>query len=217
MEQLDTTILTVQQEYPINYPLSRMAKRSFDFFFSLLAILLIFPIAFLIIGGLIKMTSGGPMLFSQRRTGRDGREFICYKFRTMRLNPCADLCQAVWRDERITRFGQFLRKSNLDEIPQFWNVLIGDMSVIGPRPHMLRHTEEYTNKMSNYMDRHGVKPGITGYAQVNGFRGGITTYDQLEGRVNRDLWYITHWSPLLDLKIIFWTIKNIFKGEENAY
>lgn len=204
-------------ELPINSPFNRRLKRGFDCIFSLLFLIILFPVLYIIIGTVIKLTSPGPIMFKQLRTGRDGKDFVCYKFRSMKMNMDADFRQASLGDERITRLGKFLRKSNLDEFPQFWNVLKGDMSVVGPRPHMLKHTEEYSAQLDSYTDRLLVKPGITGWAQVSGFRGEIREYEQLEGRVMCDLWYIRNWTFLLDLKIIYLTVKNIFEGEENAY
>ena len=146
-----------------------------------------------------------------------GRDFECFKFRTMRVNADADTMQAVKDDPRKTRIGNFLRKSNLDEFPQFVNVFLGDMSVVGPRPHMLKHTEQYSALIDKYMVRHLVKPGVTGWAQVTGYRGETKTLEQMEGRVKRDVWYIENWTFFLDLKIIIVTVLNMFKGEKNAY
>jgi putative colanic acid biosynthesis UDP-glucose lipid carrier transferase len=177
----------------------------------------IYPIIYIIFGLLIKLSSPGPVIFKQLRTGLYGKEFYCWKFRSMRVNDAADEKQAQKNDPRKTRIGEFLRKTNLDEMPQFYNVLIGDMSVVGPRPHMLRHTEIYSMMIDKYMVRHLVKPGITGWAQVNGYRGETKNTEQMEGRVKRDVWYIENWSFLLDLKIVIVTVINMFKGEKNAY
>ena len=163
------------------------------------------------------MSSRGPVLFRQKRTGLYGKIFECYKFRTMHINEEADRLQAVKNDPRTTWIGSFLRRTNLDEIPQFINVLTGDMSVVGPRPHMLRHTEQYSILIDKYMIRHLVKPGITGWAQITGYRGETRTLEQMEGRVKRDVWYLENWSFFLDLKIIIVTIINMFRGESNAY
>lgn len=157
------------------------------------------------------------MFFKQRRTGLYGKEFDCYKFRSMKLNQEADLKQAQKDDPRITKIGRFIRRTNIDEIPQFFNVLKGDMSVVGPRPHMIKHTELYSSIIDRYMVRHLVKPGITGWAQVNGYRGETKTAEQMEGRVRKDVWYIENWTFLLDLKIITVTVLNMFRGEKNAY
>ena len=158
-----------------------------------------------------------PILFKQKRTGLYGQDFRCYKFRTMKVNAQADSLQAVKDDPRKTKVGDFLRRTNLDEFPQFINVLRGEMSVVGPRPHMLKHTEQYSALIDKYMVRHLVKPGVTGWAQVTGYRGETKTLEQMEGRVKRDVWYIENWSFFLDLKIIVVTVINMFKGEKNAY
>jgi lipopolysaccharide/colanic/teichoic acid biosynthesis glycosyltransferase len=135
----------------------------------------------------------------------------------MKVNPDADKVQATWNDVRITSMGRFLRKTNLDELPQFLNVLKGEMSVVGPRPHMLKHTEDYRQRVSKFLVRHFAKPGITGWAQVNGFRGETKQVSDMEKRVEADIWYVENWSLLLDLRIIFKTILNMIRGEKNAY
>jgi putative colanic acid biosynthesis UDP-glucose lipid carrier transferase len=157
------------------------------------------------------------VFFRQLRTGIDGRDFYCYKFRSMHVNSDADRLQATKDDPRKFPFGDFMRKTNIDELPQFWNVLVGNMSIVGPRPHMLAHTEQYDKLIDKYMVRHFVKPGITGWAQVTGFRGETRELWQMEGRVERDIWYIQHWSLWLDLRIIWMTVKTIFKRDEKAY
>jgi len=209
-------LLTIRTE-PLQLPYNRFIKRSFDIIFSFLVIISAFPLLYIIAGTLIKLSSKGPVLFKQKRTGLYGKEFECYKFRTMRVNPQADDLQAVKDDPRNTRIGSFLRHTNLDEFPQFLNVLKGDMSVVGPRPHMLRHTEQYSRLIDKYMVRHLVKPGITGWAQITGYRGETRTLEQMEGRVKRDVWYLENWSFFLDLKIAVVTIINMFRGERNAY
>lgn len=217
MEVLESVpLLTVRRE-PLQSTYNRVLKRAFDIVFSLLILLTIFPVMYLIVGILIKMDSPGPILFKQKRTGIYGKEFYCYKFRTMHVNPEADTLQAQKDDPRKTRIGDFLRRTNLDEFPQFINVLAGDMSVVGPRPHMLKHTEQYSAIIDKYMVRHLVKPGLTGWAQVTGYRGETRTLEQMEGRVKRDVWYLENWSFFLDLKIIFVTVINMFRGEKNAY
>lgn len=165
----------------------------------------------------VKLSSPGPVFFRQKRTGYRGREFQCFKFRTMRLNSDSDSLQATEKDPRKTKVGNFLRHSSIDELPQIWNVFIGDMSLVGPRPHMLSHTEEYSRLIDKYMVRHMVKPGITGWAQVNGYRGPTHELWQMEKRVKYDVWYIEHWSMLLDLKIMVRTVINALKGESNAF
>ena len=209
-------VLDIRQE-PLAQPENRLAKRLFDIVFSLLFLCTIFPIIFIIIGLAIKITSPGPIFFKQKRSGEEGKEFWCYKFRSMRVNKDSDKVQATQNDPRKTRLGNFIRKTSIDELPQFINVLLGDMSVVGPRPHMLKHTEEYSKLIDKYMVRHLVKPGITGWAQVTGFRGETRELWQMEGRVERDIWYLEHWTFMLDLYIIYKTVKNAVKGEKEAY
>ncbi|HEX8546121.1 MAG TPA: undecaprenyl-phosphate glucose phosphotransferase [Cytophagaceae bacterium] len=208
-------VLTVRSE-PLENLFNRFIKRLFDVIFSLLVICIIYPILFPVFIIILKLTSPGPVFFVQKRSGRKNEEFYCYKFRTMTVNENADTMQATKADPRITKIGRFLRKSNLDELPQFFNVLIGNMSVVGPRPHMLRHTEEYSKIIDKFMVRHLVKPGITGWAQVNGFRGTTSNPKWMIKRVRYDMWYIENWSFLLDIKIIFLTVFNMVKGEKNA-
>ena len=209
-------VMAVRSE-PLQSLHNQILKRVFDIVFSLLFLCTFFPILYVILGIAIKISSPGPIIFKQKRTGIYGKEFACYKFRSMQVNECADEKQAEKDDPRTTKIGQLLRRSNLDEIPQFYNVLMGDMSVVGPRPHMLKHTELYSAIIDKYMVRHLVKPGITGWAQVNGYRGETKTMEQMEGRVRLDVWYLENWTFILDLKIIFVTIVNMFKGEKNAY
>ena len=217
MEIMESIPLLAIRREPLQAAYNRVLKRSFDIVFSLGVLLTIYPILYVIIGTLIKVTSPGPIFFKQKRTGLYGQEFECYKFRTMRVNADADKLQAAKDDPRKTRIGDFLRRTNLDEFPQFINVLKGEMSVVGPRPHMLKHTEQYSALIDKYMVRHLVKPGVTGWAQVTGYRGETKTLEQMEGRVKRDVWYIENWSFFLDLKIIVVTVLNMSKGEKNAY
>ena len=165
----------------------------------------------------IKISSPGPVYFRQKRTGYHGKEFQCLKFRTMKVNATADSAQATKDDPRKTRLGEFLRRTSLDELPQFINVLRGEMSVVGPRPHMLKHTEDYSKLVDRYMLRHIVKPGITGWAQVNGYRGITDELWKMEKRVEYDVWYVENWSFLLDLKIVVRTVMNAVHGESNAF
>lgn len=209
-------LMTVRRE-PLQAIYNRGLKRTFDIVFSLIVLLTVFPLLYVIAGILIKLSSPGPVLFTQKRTGLYGQDFMCYKFRTMKVNQEADVLQAVKDDPRKTKIGNFLRRTNLDEFPQFINVLLGNMSVVGPRPHMLKHTEQYSALIDKYMVRHLVKPGVTGWAQVTGYRGETKTLEQMEGRVKRDVWYIENWTFFLDLKIIVVTVLNMFKGEKNAY
>jgi putative colanic acid biosynthesis UDP-glucose lipid carrier transferase len=165
----------------------------------------------------IKLDSKGPIFFRQMRSGKNGKPFWCHKFRTMTVNNESDSKQASKNDSRITKVGAFLRKTSLDEFPQFYNVLIGDMSVVGPRPHMLKHTEEYSAIIDNFKVRHFINSGITGYAQVNGYRGETKDNSQMEKRVIYDNWYLENWSLSLDIKIIIKTVVNAIRGEKNAY
>jgi putative colanic acid biosynthesis UDP-glucose lipid carrier transferase len=163
------------------------------------------------------MTSPGPVYFKQLRNGMNGKEFTCLKFRSMRVNADAGKVQATKDDPRKTKFGTFMRKTSIDELPQFINVLRGDMSLVGPRPHMLSHTKEYSALINKYMVRHLVKPGITGLAQVTGFRGETKELSQMEGRVRQDIWYVENWSFFLDIRILFLTVYNAIRGDKQAY
>ena len=211
----DVPILAVHP-YPLKNPLNRFFKRLFDLLIStvtlILSPLVIIPVA---IG--IKLSSPGPIFFVQKRTGYRGQAFNCYKFRTMRINADSDTLQAVKDDPRVTKFGNFLRRTSIDELPQFYNVWRGEMSIVGPRPHMVAQTEMYSELIDKYMLRHTIKPGITGWAQVRGFRGQTEELWQMEKRVESDVWYAENWSFFLDLKIIFLTVWNAIKGEDNAY
>jgi putative colanic acid biosynthesis UDP-glucose lipid carrier transferase len=217
LEIMESVPLLTMRLEPLQSVYNRIVKRLFDIAFSLTVVVVIFPLMYVIVGSMIKLSSRGPILFKQKRTGQYGNIFECYKFRTMRINDEADLAQAVKHDPRTTRTGSFLRRTNLDEFPQFINVFKGEMSVVGPRPHMLKHTEQYSRLIDKYMIRHLVKPGITGWAQITGYRGETRTMEQMEGRVKRDVWYLENWSFFLDLKIIIVTIINMFRGESNAY
>lgn len=195
---------------------NRLVKRIFDVCFSAVVCLFLIPLS-LIIGLIIKIQSPGPIFFKQCRTGLDGKTFYLYKFRSMHVNKDADKEQATKDDPRKFPFGNFMRKTNIDELPQFFNVLKGDMSIVGPRPHMLYHTETYGKLIDKYMVRLFCKPGITGWAQVTGFRGETKELWQMEGRVKRDIWYVEHWSIGLDIRIILMTIKSIIIPDKNAY
>lgn len=209
-------VMTLRKE-PLENILNRVMKRGFDFGFSILAFITVLWWLIPLIALLIKLTSKGPVFFVQKRTGMRNVPFYVYKFRTMYVNDDADNVQATKNDSRITPIGSLLRKTNLDEIPQFINVFLGHMSVIGPRPHMLKHTEEYSKIIDKFMVRHFIKPGITGWAQVNGFRGETKDPKEMEMRVRADLWYLENWSFLLDVRIVFLTIFNMIRGEEKAY
>ncbi|MEO5647722.1 MAG: sugar transferase, partial [Chitinophagaceae bacterium] len=166
---------------------------------------------------LIKLDSRGPVFFVQKRSGKNNKSFSCIKFRSLMVNGNADKQQVTRNDDRFTRLGKFLRKSNLDELPQFFNVLQGNMSVVGPRPHMLKHTQDYSRILNQYMIRHFVKPGVTGWAQVHGYRGEIKEEKQLRKRIEYDIWYLENWSLWLDMRIVFLTVYTTFKGDKNAY
>lgn len=201
---------------PLKRPVNRFIKRTFDLTFSGIC-LIFYPLIYIPVAIIIKLTSPGPVYFKQERTGYMGKTFKCYKFRTMHVNKNADTCQATENDPRKTKFGDFLRRTSIDELPQFINVFKGDMSIVGPRPHMLKHTSDYTRLVDHYMVRHAVKPGITGWAQVNGYRGITDQLWKMERRVEHDVWYIENWSFLLDMKIIVRTVMNAIAGEKNAF
>ncbi len=202
---------------PLENLLSRLIKRFFDICFSLLIIIFVFSWLFPILAILIKLESKGPVFFVQERSGRNNNNFNCYKFRSMRVNVDSDNVQATRNDSRITKIGAFMRRTSLDELPQFFNVLIGNMSVVGPRPHMIKHTTQYSELIDKFMVRHFLKPGITGWAQISGLRGETQTVDAMLQRVEADVWYLENWSFLLDLKIIVLTVRNSVRGEHNAF
>ncbi|MGP9677060.1 undecaprenyl-phosphate glucose phosphotransferase [Halomonas sp. AOP27-A1-41] len=201
---------------PIN-GMARFFKRAEDIVLGTLITLMILPVC-AVIAVIIKMTSPGPVLFKQYRTGSSGKVFKVYKFRSMKIHKEKQgvVTQATKGDSRLTPIGAFLRKTSLDELPQFYNVLQGRMSIVGPRPHALAHNEYYKELVESYMRRHKVKPGITGWAQVNGLRGETDTLEKMQRRVEYDLWYVDNWSIWLDLKIIFMTVFKGFK-HKNAY
>jgi putative colanic acid biosynthesis UDP-glucose lipid carrier transferase len=193
-----------------------VVKRVSDILLSLCILILISPLLILIAIG-IKRSSPGPILFKQRRYGLDGRKIVVYKFRTMTVAEDGDVVrQATKNDSRVTRFGAFLRRTSLDELPQFINVLQGRMSVVGPRPHAVAHNEMYRKLIRGYMIRHKVRPGVTGLAQVNGLRGETETTEQMRRRLEHDLFYIANWSLLLDIKVILMTFPVVLRGT-NAY
>ncbi|MDE5998569.1 MAG: undecaprenyl-phosphate glucose phosphotransferase [Bacteroidaceae bacterium] len=210
--------IIARRQEPLRKTTNKLLKRAFDVIFSLLVLIFVFPWVWLWAAIMIRRQSPGPIFFKQDRTGMDGKVFKCIKFRSMKVNDEADKKQATKDDPRKFPFGDFMRRTNIDELPQFINVFKGDMSVVGPRPHMLKHTEEYSRLISNFMVRHFAKPGITGLAQVSGFRGETHTIDQMEGRVEKDIEYIENWSLILDIKIILKTITNMMGKEKgNAY
>lgn len=202
---------------PLDDAVNKFLKRTFDITFSLIAILFLLSWLLPLLALIIKLDSKGPVFFKQERSGIDNKTFSCWKLRSMYVNTEANLQQARRGDARITKVGAFLRRTSLDELPQFFNVLMGQMSVVGPRPHMLKHTQEYAASVDKFMVRHFIKPGITGLSQVRGYRGDTSEAHQMKGRVRLDIFYLENWSLLLDLKIIFYTIYNAVKGEENAF
>lgn len=208
-------VLTIQKTI-LHEPSIKMIKRIFDIVFSLLIIVFLLSWAFPILALIIKLESRGPVLFKQGRPGLDEEEFYCYKFRSMRINVTTEK-EASKNDPRVTKIGKFMRKTSMDELPQFINVLFGDMSVVGPRPHLWSQNKSYGNKIKKYMVRHYVKPGITGLAQVKGYRGEIESDEDMINRIKFDVFYIDNWSLILDLKIIVHTVINIIKGEKKAY
>ncbi len=205
------------RKIPMDEPLNKFIKRSFDIVMSLFVIVGILSWLTPLLGILIKLESKGPVFFKQRRNGLDYKEFYCYKFRSMKPNPTADLHQVKKGDERITKVGKIIRKTSMDELPQFINVLKGDMSVVGPRPHMVSHTHMYAERIDKFMVRHFIKPGITGLAQVSGYRGEVESDKDIINRVKYDIYYLENWSLIMDLKVVFQTIYNAIKGEEKAY
>lgn len=215
-EFFDDMEVFTTHEIPMENPLNKVIKRAFDIILSTAVLLCLLPF-WPVVALVIVMQSPGPVFFRQERTGSNGKNFVCYKFRSMHVNEDADRVQATEKDPRKFPFGNAMRKYNIDELPQFWNVLKGDMSVVGPRPHMLYHTELYKRQIGKYMVRHFVKPGITGWAQVTGFRGETKELWQMEERVKRDIWYIEHWSIWLDLRIVWMTVKATVFHDRQAY
>lgn len=212
----DIPIISMRKE-PLENMENRFRKRLADIVFSLVVIIGILSWLFPLIALAIKLTSRGPVLFRQRRNGRSNRPFYCFKFRSMRTNAESDSRQASRYDDRVTWIGKVLRKTSLDELPQFFNVLWGDMSVIGPRPHMQKHTEQYRSIINRYMVRHYLKPGITGWAQVNGYRGETSQIILMEKRIEHDIWYLENWSMMLDVRIAFLTVIHLLRGGKNVY
>ena len=214
--RIGDTIAYTNRFQPLLKVGNRVMKRMFDVAVSLCVCICLIPII-IVVGIIIKFQSPGPIFFRQQRTGINGKTFKVIKFRSMHVNKDADSVQATEHDPRKFKFGDFMRRANIDELPQFFNVLKGDMSIVGPRPHMLRHTELYGHLINEYAVRLFCKPGITGFAQVSGFRGETKELWQMQGRVNADIWYIEHWSMGLDLRIIFKTAMQVFVHDEQAY
>lgn len=202
---------------PLDITANKIIKRAFDILFSIIIIVGVLSWLIPILAIFIKSESKGPIFFKQKRNGLNYREFNCFKFRSMTLNEIADVEQVSKNDPRITKIGRFIRKTSIDELPQFFNVFIGDMSVVGPRPHMVSHTEMYAKKVDKFMVRHFIKPGITGLAQTNGYRGEVESEKDIINRVKYDIFYLENWSLTLDIKIVFLTVLNAVKGEDKAY
>ncbi|HQZ24641.1 MAG TPA: exopolysaccharide biosynthesis polyprenyl glycosylphosphotransferase [Flavobacterium sp.] len=197
--------------------INKIIKRLFDIVFSFLIIVGLLSWLTPILAIIIKLESKGPLFFIQKRNGLNYKEFNCYKFRSMYINDKADLDLASKNDVRITKVGKFIRKTSIDELPQFFNVFIGEMSVVGPRPHMVSVANLYALKVDKFMVRHFVKPGITGLAQTKGYRGEVETDEDIINRVKYDIFYMENWSILLDIEIILKTIYNVIKGDEKAF
>ena len=216
-EYYDNTLILNVKRLPLEIWENRFVKRSFDIVFSFFVLVFIMSWLIPLLWLVIKLESKGPVLFKQEREGIGGNKFTCYKFRSMKLNKMSDSIHATKNDERVTRIGSFMRKTSIDELPQFFNVLKGDMSIVGPRPHMSNLSVEYQKEIDNYMERHTVRPGITGLAQISGYRGEVKKKSDIKNRIRLDIFYIENWSFFLDLKIIMQTVFNVFKGEEKAY
>ena len=212
----DITPILSLREIPLDDPIKSITKRAFDIVFSLIIICFVLSWLIPVLGLIIVLESSGPIFFQQNRPGIKERGFLCYKFRSMALNSRSEE-SATRNDARVTRVGKFIRRTSIDELPQFFNVLFGSMSVVGPRPHLWRQNEMYGTKISKYMVRHFVKPGVTGLAQVRGYRGEIETKEDIVNRTKYDIFYIENWSLLMDFNIIIQTVLNVFKGEDKAY
>ena len=202
---------------PLEKNYAKYGKRAFDVIFSSLVILFILSWSIPLLFILTRWESKGGLFFRQLRHGYNKKSFYCYKFRSMAVNIEADSKMCTRNDTRITRIGRILRKTSIDELPQFFNVLRGEMSVVGPRPHMEAHTSEYAETVDKYLVRHFAKPGITGLAQIKGYRGEITNKSDIINRTRLDIFYLEKWSPLLDIKIIYHTIYNVLSGEKKAF
>jgi len=212
----DLPVMSLRSE-PLDDVGNRIKKRALDLTVSILVAIFILSWLIPLLGLLIKLESKGPIFFAQLRSGKNNKTFYCLKFRSMTVNKESDTKQATRNDKRVTKIGKFIRKTSLDEFPQFINVIKGEMSLVGPRPHMVKHTSDYSKIVDQYMIRQFLKPGITGWAQVNGYRGEITDNEQIINRVNEDLWYLENWNIWLDLRIMFLTVYKVFKGDENAF
>jgi len=218
IEYYDDSLLVLNvNKLPFEFTENFYLKRFFDILFSIFVCLFILSWLIPILWIIVKLESKGPLVFKQDREGLNGKEFTCYKFRSMRMNKQSNKIHTTKNDVRITKVGAFLRKTSMDELPQFFNVLLGEMSVVGPRPHLETLSLEYQKDVDNYLKRHIVKPGVTGLAQVGGYRGEIKKKSDIKNRVRLDIFYIENWSFFLDIKIIIQTVLNVFKGEDKAY
>lgn len=215
LEHFDLIPILKVVSTPLDNWNNQFYKRTFDIFFSIFVIIFILTWLIPILAVIIKIDSRGPIFFKQKRTGRDNKPFTCYKLRTMKVNDESDTLQATKNDKRITKVGNFLRNTSLDELPQFFNVLFGEMSVVGPRPHMLKHTQDFAEELETFMVRHKIKPGITGLAQTKGYRGETDDFEKRKNRVKMDLFYIKNWSFVFDLAIIVNTVLDIFRESKN--
>lgn len=213
---LDSFPILTYKKYPLDFSFNQIIKRSFDLIFTLFAFVTLLWWLLPIIALAVYFSQGGPILFIQKRNGLNGKEFNCLKFRTMKPHKMNDLKPTERDDPRVTKLGRILRKTSLDELPQFFNVLKGEMSIVGPRPHMVSENESYSEIINRYSLRHYVKPGITGLAQVRGYRGAVDTEKDMELRIRTDIYYVRNWSFLLDLLIIYKTVKLMIVGDENA-
>tara|TARA_R110001606_G_scaffold23985_2_gene79990 strand:- start:234 stop:1595 length:1362 start_codon:yes stop_codon:yes gene_type:complete len=217
LEYYGTTPILKPKDLPFERLETHVLKRAFDILFSLIIFIFILSWLLPILWIFVKLDSKGPFFFKQIRDGINGKQFYCYKIRSMKINENSDIISTTINDKRVTKIGSFLRRTSLDELPQFFNVLKGDMSIVGPRPHMNIQTEKYLKEIENYIIRNSVKPGITGLAQISGFRGEVKKKSDIENRVRLDIFYIENWSFILDLKIVFQTMFNVVKGQEQAY
>ena len=216
-ETYDSLPILSLRRVPLQYSVNLFFKRLTDIIISLAVVVFVLSWLTPIIALFIKKESDGPVFFKQTRNGINYEEFSCLKFRSMIVNENAHKLQATKGDTRVTKIGAFLRKTSLDEMPQFINVLLGDMSVVGPRPHMIKENDKYYKTVDKYMLRHVIKPGITGLAQVSGYRGEVEKESDIVNRIKFDIYYLENWSILLDVKIILRTILNSIKGEDKAY
>ena len=213
---IDTLPIFEVKRFPLDLKFNQIIKNIFDIIFASLVCVFLLSWLFPIIALLIYLDSKGDILFVQKRNGLNGVEFDCYKFRTMIDTKYNSIKATERNDPRVTKIGKFLRKTSLDELPQFINVLKGDMSIVGPRPHMISQDHYYRDIINRYNIRHYVKPGITGLSQIKGYRGAIDSDEDMEKRIRTDVYYVRNWSYLLDIQIIYQTIMLVVKGDENA-